>query len=395
MKFPHFITGLAAVSLLLGMPERATAQDYDDDIYYNPSKTSVPKKKKAKPIKYTPTPDYPAADTYSYGVTLDTLGRTTKMRDIDEYNRRGIFAPLDTMDARTVNADTLGEFLYTHRIEAFHNPDVVTQTGNQDLVDYYYNQGYQKGLNDGATNITVNTIDPFWWPGSYSYYYPGWSWRVGFYDPWYWGSSWGWGPSWSWGWGPSWAWGPSWSWGWGPSWRPGWDHGWAGGTAWRPSPGSYRPHASTSGSSIGGGRRPTANGSSATVGGFNRPGNMGRGRYTGNYNGGVTSRPANVNGTSTWRPGNNGNSGSNVGNYGTRGRNNGNAVNRNTNSTRQNTRNYNYNNNNSNSNRGSSWGNSSWGGSSHGSGSSWGGGRGSSGGGGGSYGGGGGGRGRR
>lgn len=265
MKTPQILTGIFAALLLLGMPDRAVAQDYDDDIYYNPSKTSKPKKK-AKKINYLPTPDYPAADTYSQPAYSTT---SVPMRDIDEYNRRGMFAPVDTAAARTVNADTLGEFLYTHRIEAFHNPDVVTSTGNEDLINYYYSQGYEKGLSDGTTNLVVNTVydpfyDPFW--GSYSWYSPynSWRWRYSYsyYNPWYWGTSWGWDPYWSWSCGPSWGpgywcpgyWGPGY---WGPGhwhpghWHPGhwhpdhWHPGHNGGTAWRPSPGSSRPHPST------------------------------------------------------------------------------------------------------------------------------------------------------
>lgn len=362
MKFPHILIGMAAVTLLLGMPERTLAQDYDDDIYYNPSKPAVPQKK-SKTIKYTPTPDYPAADTYSQAYQSATAGVTSNMRDIDEYNRRGIFAPVDTADARVVNADTLGDFLYTRRIEAFHNPDVVTSTGNQDLIDYYYSQGYQQGLDDGTvTNITVNSVDPFWWPGYNWYGYPGWRWRVGYYDPWYW-NSWAWGPSWSWGWGPSWSWGPSWGWdwGWGPSWHPGWHNpGVGGNTAWRPSPGASRPHASTGSWS---GHRPSASGASSATGtasGFTRPGNMGRGRYT--YTGTQSgNRPAQstTSGNSS-RPTQNYNSG----NYGNRGRYNSG----NNNATR--TRDYNSTNSRSSSwSTGSSWGGNRGGGSSFGSGS--------------------------
>lgn len=405
MKTPQILTGILAAVLLLGMPGRAMAQDYDDDIYYNPSKTAKPKKK-AKKIIYVPTPDYPAADTYSQPSYSTS---TVPMRDIDEYNRRGLFAPVDTLDARTVNADTLGEFLYTHRIEAFHNPDVVTSTGNEDLINYYYNQGYQKGLNDGTTtNVVVNTYDPFWGP-SYSWYYPysSWRWRYSFYDPWYWGTSWGWDPywSWSWNWGPSWGWGPGY-WGpgyWGPNywgpghWHPGHGPGYipGGSTAWRPSPGASRPHAST-GFGTANGRQPGSSAGSSSVGGFNRPGNMGRGRY--GSTGTTTTRPTYGGGSSANKNVNVNTGNSSYGNYGNRGRNNANRNNNSTNNSNtrynNNTRNNNYNNN-SNSSWGSSRGRGSSGGSSYGSGSSWGGRSGGGSYGGGSHGGGGGGRGRR
>ena len=193
MKTRLLIQGLVATAVL-AMPVLASAQDFDD-IYYNPSKPAQTAKKKTTVKNYVPTADYPAADTYQSGFSTQPV-----TRDVDEYNRHTAYRPADTV---TVNADTLGEFLYTRRLERFHNPDVVTSTNDPDFIDYYYSQPAQTASN---VNIYVNA-NPWYSP----YYYSSWNWPYyGWgYNSWYWNT-----------WGPSWAWGPSWSWswGWGPSW---------------------------------------------------------------------------------------------------------------------------------------------------------------------------------
>lgn len=282
-----FITGLLAATIFVGVPSIAFGQDFDDDIYYNPSKEkkTTPAKTTKKTIKYVPTPDYPAADTYSQpAISVGTVDD----KALDAYNRRGMFAVADTADAIAVPLDSLGEFEYTRRIEQFHNPDVVTNTGDQDLIEYYYNQGLQDGLqaNNSAVNIYLNSYDPFWYPYNYyGYYRP--YYRSWYYNNWAWGPSWNWGwydPYWgpSWGWGPSWAWGPSWSWGWGPGWGGYYPPVIVGPQyTYRPTGvGSSRPHHATTGAGSTMGRRPGSGISTGTVanGSFSRPGNMGRGR---------------------------------------------------------------------------------------------------------------------
>lgn len=336
MKIKNIITGLMAVALM-GVPVLAGAQDFDD-IYYNPSKAKKTQKiqqTKKTPTynqNYVPTPDYQAAGNYD--VTNYT---TSAVRDVDEYNRRGIFAQSE--DTVSVPLDSLGNFMYTQRIERFHNPEVVTNSGDQDLVDLYYSQP--------ATTVNVYVNDPFYspyWGYGYPYYSrwynpywnwgPSWSW--GWYDP-YWSWSWGWGPSWGWGWNyPGWGWGgPA----WGPSWSPGWNH------AWNTPSGSSRPHYPQGGNTgIGSGNRNPnyTNGYRPNTG---RPGNMGYGR-PGNSGNGQVSRPAS-------RPTNNNGNINNTVN-GNRGRNNYGTQNNN-NNTRRNQNSYN---NNSNSSR-NSWGSGS------------------------------------
>ena len=176
MKTRLLIQGLVATAVL-AMPVLASAQDYDD-IYYNPSKPAQTAKKKTTVKNYVPTADYPAADTYQSGFSTQPV-----TRDVDEYNRHTAYRPADTV---TVNADTLGEFLYTRRLERFHNPDVVTSTNDPDFIDYYYSQPAQTASN---VNIYVNA-NPWYSP----YYYSSWNWPYyGWgYNSWYWNT---WGPS--------------------------------------------------------------------------------------------------------------------------------------------------------------------------------------------------------
>lgn len=133
---------------------------------------------------------------------------------VDEYNRR---VPASTPDSVAGAPKSDADFTYTRRLERFHNPDIVAQSGDEELVEYYY-------ATEQPTVINVNVIDidPWnWWGPSWGWRYS--SWYSPYWNPYY---SFGWGPSWNWGWGPSWSWGwggwydPYWSWagGWGPAW---------------------------------------------------------------------------------------------------------------------------------------------------------------------------------
>lgn len=219
--------------IFLGGFSFVSAQSYDDDdIYFNPDKAkkAVPVKKKTtrtqpNAIIYYPVADYPAADTY-------TPVQSSSTRDIDEYNRRGIFAP------DSIPFDSIGnvDFLWTRQIEKFHNPDVVTASSDPDVAQYYYAQ-------PANVSIVVNT--PGYWGNPYfdSYYYGypySWVWR-NYWNNYWWGPSlgwsvgWGWDPYWNWGWGPSWSWGPSWGWG------PGWGGWYPPSRPPRPGIGNVRP----------------------------------------------------------------------------------------------------------------------------------------------------------
>lgn len=287
--------------LILGaaMPFAANAQNfYDDDIYdaskpvEKPAKTA-PARQQQTTTQTVPSlsgtgyyyggdgniyPEYKAAGSYDFN--------SGNMRDVDEYNRRGIFA---RSNVDSIPADSLYDnFAYTNRLERFHNHDIVAGSDDEELKELYY-------TNNQAPTTTINVYVQDSWPYYYNpyrlgYFGPSWSLSWGFgYRPWVsWGWGWGYDPYWDWG--PSWAWGPAW--GWGPSW------GWAG-PSWgwahpgRPSTGlgssmTHRPaYAGTHGvrPAAGVGSRP---GAGSAI--HNLPG------------AGVGSRPG-YNGSSTTRPG--------------------------------------------------------------------------------------------
>lgn len=252
------------------------ADDYEDDIYYNPKKSE---KKVKKQSAYDPN---------------------FSNQDVDSYNLRGQYytTPIDTIGATTSAGE---DFVYTQEIQKYYNPTIVVD--NADVLGDILDNSY--GNVEVVYNINgVPSFSPI-----YYYPYSGWniSWNlwgpsvtIGWNNP-FWGPSWSWGPSWAWGpswsWGPSWAWGPSWgpswSWGWGPAWGPSWGCG----PCWRPGYAhhDYRP----------GGRVPVAPG-----GGWahnTRPGNSGN-HYGYGYNG---NRPGGSGHHNYGRPGSSVNTGGN------------------------------------------------------------------------------------
>lgn len=288
------MTKLTKMTLLLAaivatcVWQPVSAQDFDD-IYYNPDKVAKAKKntKSKTPVLTTgakvTTGDYAAADTYA----PSTQGLNV---DVDTYNRRGMFAPIDSVTpAQSIQSE---DFAYTRRIEKYHNSDIVSGSQDDELQAAYYATQTQQ-----PTEINVYVIEtaPSWtsWWGSpywsYSYYDP---WNWGYYRPYY---NWRWDWTWGWGYNPYYDWG----WGWGPAgYYPGlgynWGWGWSYPTYWRPNPpstgpGSSRPHR-PSYASNNDNRRPGSN-ISGNLSSSNRPGNMGRGRYNATT---TTSRPGSV-----------------------------------------------------------------------------------------------------
>lgn len=374
----RYITMILSLAVL-ALP--AAAQDYDD-IYYNPKKKTAPK---ATAPARTPAAvsDYPASDTYT-----PSLGDGLQM-SVDEYNRHYTSAP----DAAELALDSLAgtdAFAYTRRLERFHNPDVIAQSGDEELAEYYYATEPQT-----VVNVNVIELDPWdWWGPGWNW---AWSWRSPFY-PSYWnpyygyGYNWAWGPTWSWGWGgwydPWFGWGPSWS--WGPALPPP-GHGPAWGShAWRPSsPGASRPHRTANGSGMANSHRPGNNGygaparpgTSARPGSATRPSaggtTVGRGRF-GNSRTGSTGINRTQSGSGRRATGVRGSSvGSQRSSAGSTNRARNSSSN--SNSSRNNSNNSNWNN--SHRSSGSSFGSGSFGGGSRGGGGGFGGGSHSSGGG--------------
>lgn len=176
-----------------------------DDIYYNPKKE---KKSPKSAQTYTPERqsqkyDFLPADLYDSSQT-SAFGNT---RDVDEYNRRGIFSLADSTSNAIDSEKPTKEFEYTDRIRRFYNPDVAAS--DTTVTNYFASDDY---------NINIIVANP----GYYGY------WGVPYYynyDPFYW-SPWGWSSYW----GP--AWGSSWAWGYGPVWRPAWSWGWDNPWSW-------------------------------------------------------------------------------------------------------------------------------------------------------------------
>lgn len=243
------------VALLTGTAFQGVAQDIYDDIY---GTTPAKEKKTADVRKPKETPralavtDYPAADTYNFD--------SGSNRDIDDYNRRGIFA-VDTVAASTARnggEEATADFNCTRQIERFYNPDVVVESNDPTLAQVYYAE-------PANVNIIINPgwgwNTPYWsgyWGWGNPYYYSSyWGWPSPWYSSWYVGS-----PYWSW----SWGWGYYPGWGYRPGWGyyPGWGGAWAG-----PGWGWSRPNNP---------RHPSAWQA-------NRPGGYGRPGMTPNHNG--------------------------------------------------------------------------------------------------------------
>lgn len=241
---------LLFASLLLVAPALFAQSYYDDDIYYDAAKAPKEKKVEKKKSRSAVSSDQGQYVTTTEGITYyidpngsaypvtqvdmpgsDTyLVNTGNTRDVDEYNRR--YTPDALSDSTMMGPAAQSDFANTRLIEKFSNPDIVTASGDDTLIELY------ESSSSPEVNIYVGS--PYGYYPFNSFYDPwfyGPGWYSSWYSPYYWGPSW----SWSWGWGPSWSWGwgPSWSWGWGPSW------GWGGGWAPRPphpSHGGNRPH---------------------------------------------------------------------------------------------------------------------------------------------------------
>ena len=201
------------------------AQNYFDDIYFNPKKEKTPEKK----LTGTSTAiKQPTVET-NYIADMASM-------DVDTYNRRGQYyaSSIDTIGTTAENGE---DFVYTQQIQKYYNPTIVVENANNlgDILTNAY----------GNVDIVINDngypiFAPYYgwnWPYYSSVWGPSWywgwnigswGWNIGWYDPWF---------SWNWGWGPGW-WNPL------PPPRPGWGPGPGWGrpgpmATW--SPGGNRP----------------------------------------------------------------------------------------------------------------------------------------------------------
>ena len=186
-----------------------SAQDYFDDIYYNPKKDKSVQQVSAKQKEST------------YIANMADM-------DVDAYNRRGEQYYVSQIDTIGSGAENGEDFVYTQQIQKYYNPTIVVDNS--------------KALGDVLSNAYGN-VDIVITDSGYPIFAPWYGWSWPYYSTWspYWGfsiGSWGWSIGWTnpwygWGWGPSWAWGPA----WGPSWGPGWGPGWGWGPGRPPGPG--------------------------------------------------------------------------------------------------------------------------------------------------------------
>lgn len=272
------IISLLAIFAVCGAT--VSAQDYDDDIYYNPTKekkTTV--NKTSKPVVEQPRV-YTTSEQYTYPAsgfsvaTNDTiLPASTNTMDVDAYNRRGIFASGESAGIQEPASD---DFANTRSIERFYNPQIISESNDADLAAMYYSE---------PSNVTININTPDYWGYPYYGYYGGYyprSWW--YYNNWYYNTwAWNFGPSWSW------SWGPSWNWGWSyPYYRPYYYHHHHYRPTWAYRPhGNYRP-----------GYRPSRGyryGHYNSGSGNYRPGRAASGAYRWNGNG--STRRDNVSGS--------------------------------------------------------------------------------------------------
>lgn len=190
------------------------ADDYVDDLYYNPRKAA--KQERARRAQEVAERNYIA----NFGDM-----------DVDEYNNRGQYymSPVDTIGSAVGQSE---DFVYTQKIQKFYNPTIVVDNaallgdvldnsyGNVTVVydglypSFGYSYGWPYYSYAGAgwnswrwhSGWGISWYDP--WYGYYNpYYYPYYNpWYGHCYDPYY--NPW---------------WGPTW--GCGGGWRPGWDWG--------------------------------------------------------------------------------------------------------------------------------------------------------------------------
>lgn len=219
---------------LLSLPVVITAQDYDDDLYY------VPSKKTTQRVEVITSPSY-AQSSITYGNNSD-YSSSAYTQDVDEYNRRGRYRQ-SSVSGSSSSSSIVGT---ADSLATAYSAGYAQGYGDA------YKQGYEDGSYDSPTYRVrfVNTYDPFWYD---SWYYPSY-----YYDPWYYGSGW--------------------SISWGTYYNPWWGyHGWSyphryhHSYGWYHSTRPYRPHH------IG------------YVGGYARRNDRGIGRST--YNGRTHSNP--------------------------------------------------------------------------------------------------------
>lgn len=270
------------IPLIMGMTSIGSmAQNYDDDVYYTPSRAKkereAARKAEAERMKKDRL-EWERQRAQEGAYTEDEYaqeGYELSEDDIDAYNRRGqndnaqvkrgvAYGNKSGKKAYKNKAKKRHSGQYSSRIARFHDPATIlmnTQSGNVVVIvdnDRYgdYDYGYEEDYYGYDGNVSINVYpsygwgygsssyfpwyDPWYGPWYYSapwvryYYYSYWPWgrsRWGYYDPW-------WGPGY--GFDPGYAWGYGYGGGYGYGYRDGyWDGYWDGSYGYDPYSGRY------------------------------------------------------------------------------------------------------------------------------------------------------------
>ena len=293
----RYIWMLAAA---LCLPLSLVAQD--DDMYFVPSKKKAAERKSYSidTQRYRIDNTRPATETYLTEVDdrVEADYHTGRLRDVDEYNRRGT-----RTSSTTSNYRLSGDTLYVRTDTADQRRYVLRERPvDYDARDYDDDYYYVSRL---SRFRGVVIADPWYWDRSYVIYDP---WLDPWFDPWYnpcfrpgyFGFYGGWSWGWNHGWGISWGWSyPAWGWGW----HHGWHHDWHRG-GWHRGGWDNRYYRGGGRSGFGGGRSSFGGGRNSFGGGRGTTNNsryqrtttsenMGGGRYgrsggSGNMGGGRT-----------------------------------------------------------------------------------------------------------
>ena len=194
---------------ILALPVWVVSQTVDDDIYFVPGKKSAKQTVKLNSASSSTSAAGKSA-TYSVPAESDEAQadadfHTGKLRDVDDYNRRGQVLTRLSGDTLYVMTDSLQEKSYVlgDRSDQVYDEGRYYDDGYYD-DDYYYTSRLHRYHG-------YRFYDPFLWDYYYGWYDP-------WYDPWY-----GWyGPHFRLGY-YSWF---GWGWGWGhyPYWDVAWHH---------------------------------------------------------------------------------------------------------------------------------------------------------------------------
>ena len=256
-------TRMMFLLVLSALPLTMLAQSTDDDMYFVPGKKKAKTEKTVKPIRVDTTPVESSADA-------DADYHTGKLRNVDEYNRRGgsssdkVTTRLvgDTLYVSTVDSSgnaVASRYAPGEKMDEAYGVDPESSDRYRDEAGYYDDDYYYSSRLYRFRGRYF--YDPFMWDICYGWYDP-------WYDPWY-----GWYmPYYHYGY-YSWF-----DWGWGWHHHPGWDCGWGPHGYYRdfmprrPSL-AYRNHGERGGRYMTGG---TAGGTRAGRVGTSRMGSSGR-----------------------------------------------------------------------------------------------------------------------